>query len=444
MSGAAKQKVLIIDELTQLSEEGRLINKQAWRERIDKIDERDRKSLDAIYAELCELPMDSDFVYDEPTELDEIFSKSDINTIPDGEYSNIDLDYFHGAWLGRCIGCALGQPCEAWSSEKIIDWYKIAGKYPIASYFPTVSGDRRNEGAATDEKICGMPIDDDTRFTVLNYLLVKQKGINFNSWDVGKHWLARVPAHVIYTAELQSYLNFINLDDCFQWEDPKNPTEVLREERVNSYLNPYREWIGAQIRADAFGYLAAGMPKLAAKMAHSDAYFSHVKNGIYGEMFFAALIAAAFTEKDLTKCFNTALALVPKKSRFYEEAVFAKELAESNISREELRETLVERAKKYHNVHTINNAAFCIAAIMRYKNDFAEAVVFSVECGLDTDCNGATVGSVMGALLGANNIPNSWTLPLKDKFSVGVHPYNDYSIKGFAEEIKNLYDKLHS
>ncbi len=443
MAGAASLKVLIIDELTQLREEGRKINVAQWRERIDAIDENNTKALSAVYQELCSLPMDEAFPYVEPSDLQEIFANSDIDNIPEDKYTEIDLDYFYGAWLGRCIGCAIGQPCEAWKSNAIVDWYKNAGKYPINSYLPTVSGENRNEGLATDEKICGMPIDDDTRFTVLNYLLVKDKGIDFDSWDVGKHWMMKVPAHVIFTAELQSYLNFLNNDECTQWSKPENPMGILERDKINTYLNPYREWIGAQIRADAFGYLAAGMPRLAAKMAYNDANFSHVKNGIYGEMFFAALIAAAFTEKDMSKCFETALAVIPKKSRFYEEAIWAKNLAESDISRDELRDTLVERAAKYNNVHTINNAAFCIAAIMRYKNNFSDAVVFSVECGLDTDCNGATVGSVMGALLGANNIPENWSAPLKDTFTVGVHPYDAYSIKGFAEEVKALYDKLH-
>lgn len=443
MAGVADTKELLLEEIVQLSQEGREIDVDAWRQRIQNCDHSDKTTLKAMYDELCELPMRHDFPYYEPTELDEIFAASDIDKLPEDKYTDVDIDYFYGAWLGRCIGCALGQPCEAWSSQAIIDWYKNAGKYPIRSYFPTVSGENRNEGWATDEKICGMPIDDDTRFTVLNYMLVRDRGVNFDAWDVGAFWTSYFPFRVIFTAEAQSYLNFINIDIPYPWAKPENAVQVLRDHKISTDNNPYREWIGAQIRADAFGYLAAGMPRLAAKMAHSDAYFSHVKNGIYGEMFFATLISAAFTEKDINKCFETALSVIPKNSRFYEEAVWAKNLAETDISRGELRDILVKKALKYHNVHTINNAAFCVAAIMRYKNDFRKAVAFAVECGMDTDCNGATVGSVMGALLGAQNIPADLVAPLDDKFSVGVHPYNMYSIKGFAQEVKDLFDTIN-
>ena len=156
---------------------------------------------------------------------------------------------------------------------------------------------------------------------------------------------------------------------------------------------------------------------------------------------FAAWIAAAFTEKDPDACFRAALAVVPKQSRFYEMAVWARELAKSDLSREELMQELLTFSKTYNWVHTLNNAAFCIAAITRYSHDFREAVAFAVECGLDTDCNGATVGSFMGAFLGKKAIPEELSAPLRDTFSVGIAPYDQYSIRAFAREVKALHDK---
>ncbi len=443
MAAAYRLKNLVLCELIQLSEEGKDFDIEALREEIKKVDNRDKAKLMEIYNKLSDLPMKKDYPYNEPSEFEDILKESEIHLLDEEKYVDIDFDYFHGAWLGRCIGCAWGQPCENWQSKDITQWYKNANKYPIKSYFPTVSGEKKTEFKSSDEYIDSMPIDDDTRFTVLNYLLMKEKGLDFDSWDMAYHWTRKLPFRVIFTAESQAYLNFINLDECLPFQQPENGAQILKDEHVSTYLNPYREWIGAQIRADAFGYIGAGKPKLASKLAYTDACFTHTKNGIYGEMFFAALVASAFTEKDADKCFENALKIIPKNSRFYEEAVWAKDIATSDISRDEILNILVERAKKYHPVHTINNAAFCIAAIMRYKNDFRNAVAFVVECGLDTDCNGATVGSFMGALLGEKGIPADLSNALNDTFSVGVHPYDEYSIKKFALEVKELYEQLN-
>ena len=441
MAGYQTLSTLLTEEIDQLFEEGRQIDRDVYRQKVSSCGD-DKNKLLALYDEMRALPMRADFAYTEPSDYDEIVSHSNTSSLPEDGYTDVDFNYFYGAWLGRCIGCAWGQPVEGWQSQDIAKWYQNANKYPVASFVPTVSGDQRNEGAATDEKLCGMPLDDDTRFTVLYYLLLKNKGYQFDSWDIGDHWSRSLPFRYVCTAETQSYLNFLNIDQCTPWGKPQGAMEILKNAKTNEYLNPYREWIGAQIRCDAFAYIAAGMPILASRLAYTDAYFSHTKNGIYGEMFFGALISAAFVTKDVERCIDIALSLIPQNSRFFEAAQWARKLAKSDLPRGELMKQLVAWSKHFSWVHTINNAAFCIAAITRYRGDFRDAVAFAVECGADTDCNGATVGSFMGALLGADGIPADLAERMNDSFSVGISPYDNYSIATFARACKQLHESL--
>ena len=68
----------------------------------------------------------------------------------------------------------------------------------------------------------------------------------------------------------------------------------------------------------------------------------------------------------------------------------------------------------YQPVHTNNNAALVTTAILFGQDDFETAIATAVLGGWDTDCNGATVGSIMGAKLGIRALPKSWTASLND------------------------------
>jgi hypothetical protein len=74
----------------------------------------------------------------------------------------------------------------------------------------------------------------------------------------------------------------------------------------------------------------------------------------------------------------------------------------------------------YHGVHTINNAALVLMGLLYGMREdaagafYEKAIALAVHGGWDTDCNGATAGSVAGALVGAKALPEKWTAPLND------------------------------
>ena len=52
--------------------------------------------------------------------------------------------------------------------------------------------------------------------------------------------------------------------------------------------------------------------------------------------------------------------------------------------------------------------------------------------GWDTDCNGATVGSIVGVMLGATRLPEKWIAPLNDRVESIISEYNNSRLSDLA------------
>jgi ADP-ribosylglycohydrolase len=269
-----------------------------------------------------------------------------------------------------------------------------------------------------------MARDDDIDYTILGLHILEKYGANFTTEHVADEWLSLLPYQMVYTAERITYQNLVN---------------DVPVERAGNWRNPYREWIGAQIRADGWAYGAAAWPEKAADFAWRDASLSHVKNGIYGEMWAAAMIAGAFgieTKKlslsDIERIIGIGLSEIPAKCRLAEaiEKLIAwrKELDDWQAAWERIN-TLCGH---YHWVHTINNALLVGLGLLYGEGDFSKSISIAVMGGWDTDCNGATVGSILGAVLGASQLPSHWTEPLHDRTRSAVIGYDGSTFSGLA------------
>jgi len=444
---------LLKEELNQRASEGCDIS--GWPEQLATAG-NDPARLNAVYDDLMALQVRPNFPYIEPSDLPAIRADR-----PDGPRRLADTltpagwsDKFYGAWLGRCAGCALGKPVEGgpfmgggagnpgWKNVQL--WFEGADAWPITGYTPGRSRFGENIGIdqlwcpkSQRENIRYMESDDDIRYTVLGLTLLEEKGSGFTTWDVGKHWHSNLTYQQVCTAETQTYLNFSQVTAHMHPQPPADWPE--KNEWVRTFRNPYREWIGAQIRADGLAYAAAGWPERAAEFAWRDASLSHVKNGIYGEMFVAAMIAGAFVEQDNEKIIAIGLSEIPRRSRLAKDISRAVAIARRATSQLDLVERIWDSFKHYHPVHTNNNAALVAAALVFAGDDFEKAITTAVLGGWDTDCNGATVGSIMGASLGAAALPTRWTAPLNDTLYAEVNGFNPISIKECARRSESLW-----
>jgi hypothetical protein len=448
---------LLQTELTQRREEG--CDVDGFASRVEAaVASGDAAQMGRVYDELAALPVKSDFPFDEPSDLIGIRARRRASPPPPpGEPTS---DQFLGAWLGRCAGCALGKPLETepfmagalgnpgW--KNVHAWFEQAGAWPIRDFTPGVSPFGRTLGlerlrceASQRGNVRFMESDDDLRYTVLGLSMLETKGRRWTTWDMGKHWHNSLTYNQVCTAETQAYLNFAHVtchEETWTGRVPGDWEEKIQW--VRSYRNPYREWIGAQIRADGLAYGAAGNPGLAAELAWRDASLSHVKNGIYGEMFVAAMIAAAFVEKDLEKIVAIGLGEIPATSRLYRDIGEAMAIAKQCTAQLELVERIWEAFCHYNCVHTINNAALVVAALLFACDDFEQAITTAVLGGWDTDCNGATVGSIMGARLGAAALPQKWTTPFHDTLNAAIPGFHPIAISECAQRSEAVWRKL--
>ncbi|MBL1073004.1 ADP-ribosylglycohydrolase family protein [Nocardia sp. 2] len=342
------------------------------------------------------------------------------------------FDRVHGGWLGRAAGCTLGKPLEngfLWTPSRIRAYLEPVDAYPLTDYVPV--RDPMPDGVelhwtwpeSTRDHIDGCPRDDDLDYTVLGLHLLEQRGPDFTTDDVAALWLERLPFLQTYTAERVAYRNLI---------DGFTPPDTA------TFRNPYREWIGALIRADIYGYISPGDPTRAAALAARDASISHVGNGLWAAQWAAALVAAAFTADSPHTALTAAQTVVPARSRL---GVALSEVMEDHrrgFPWDHSNAAIRARHGRYNWVHAIGNACCIAAGLLWGEGDFTRTIGLTVQAGWDTDSNGATAGSVAGILAGAASLPAHWTAPLHDRLRSSVAGYDGSSIADLARRANDV------
>jgi ADP-ribosylglycohydrolase len=234
-------------------------------------------------------------------------------------------------------------------------------------------------------------------YTLLGLLIAEEHGLDFGTEAVAAAWV--------------KYLPFACTAEKVTLEHLRQGRGALRAGMVR---NPYCEWIGGDIRCDAWGYLAPGCPERAAGLAWRDARLSHRWNGVYGAMFFAASISAAFATGDAIAALRIGLTEIPRACALARAVRWALRLGPVVRDYRAARAAVDRRFAGMDAVHTINNACLTIFGLHIGGRDFSRVIGETVAMGLDNDCTAATAGSIFGAAYGRGAIPACWTAPFGD------------------------------
>jgi ADP-ribosylglycohydrolase len=422
-------------EYDQSVEEGLDIEKyKEIFEAVHKMDNDKYKSdmADVIFSIVENAEMREGYKYNEPSDLEGIRAlrkpyayKAEMPATKEAARDKIS-----GGWYGRICGCLLGKTVEGMKRKELIPFLKESGNYPMHRYIyitdvPENAAEKYEfsfKGSKFADKVECAPFDDDTNYVVIAQMLISRCGRDFTPENVIRLWTMCQPETSYCTAERVAFTNYV----CGH----KPPNTAVHK-------NPYREWIGAQIRGDYFGYINPGNPSLAAEMAWRDASISHVKNGIYGEMFVSAMIAVAAVTSNIKDIICGGLAEIPATSRLYEAVTELIAKYDAGASKEEAFAWINEEwddDDPHDWCHTISNALIVAASLLWGEGDYGKSICMSVDVGFDTDCNGATVGSILGVRGGEGCIDEYWKAP--------THGVLDTTVVGAEKSpVSKLVDK---
>ncbi len=288
-------------------------------------------------------------------------------------------DKVYACWMGKNIGGTLGAPYEGQKKLHSLTFYD-----PVP--------DRASA-------------NDDLDFQLVWLEMLRERGVQITLSDFVDYW----------SKHLASY----------PWNEygfcMRNISRGLRPPISGCFENYYIDEMGSPIRSEIWACVAPGDPQLAASLAWMDSAMDHAGGeGTYGEMFWAAVESAAFVVSDPHTLIRIGLSMIPvwcRISRVIREAVWC---YDNGVPWQEARERILFNFGHNQPCHAVQNHGFTVLGWL-YGEDYGDKLCTAVNCGYDTDCTGATLGSLLGILGGTKGIPPEWIKPIGD--AIVLHPY---------------------
>ena len=280
----------------------------------------------------------------------------------------------YGCWLGKNIGGTLGGPYEGNINIQDVKGYSSPAGEPLPN--------------------------DDLDLQLIWLKAVQEKGpLGINSKVLGEYWLCYIPPH----------WNEYGINKANQRAGLPPPLSGM-------YRNPWKHSNGAWIRSEIWACLAPGCPDIALRFAYEDASVDHGGGeGTYAELFTAAVESAAFVISDRDELIRIGLSKIPADCRVARSINIVLDAHSKGLSWQEAREKVVQDSADLGWFQAPGNVAFMVIGWMYGEGDFGKSITIATNCGDDTDCTAATMGAILGIILGKDNIPAEWIEPIGDR-----------------------------
>lgn len=310
------------------------------------------------------------------------------------------LDKLHSCWLGKNIGGTLGAPFEGTR-----DFLDVKG-------FTTPKGEP-------------LP-NDDLDLQLVWLTAIENEGLkNFSTNTLAEYWLERISPHWNEYGIGKTNLRLGLL--------PPMSGEIDNDRWKTSN--------GAWIRSEIWAGLAPLISDVAVKYAVMDAMVDHgLAEGTYAEIFTASMQSAAYGESNIRKLLEISLAKIPEDCMVAKTVRLVIDCYDKGINYKETREKVVKLNKEIGWFQAPSNLGFVTIGLLYGEGDFKKSIIYTVNCGDDTDCTGATVGATLGIIGGSKAIPEDWKEFVGDRIiTVSVNgSYNWSTPKTCAELTKRI------
>jgi ADP-ribosylglycohydrolase len=304
----------------------------------------------------------------------------------------------YAGWLGKCIGVRFGAPLENWTYQQIQDYLG-----EVHAYLPIPEG-----------KI--FQPDDDTSVPAILMRAVEDNGagvtaaqmgqtlLNYLGDQHGSLWWGGYGASTEHTA----YLNLKN----------GIPAPLSGSAQLNGMT--VAEQIGGQIFSDIWGLMVPNNPQKAADYAQKAASVTHDRNGVYGGMFIAAMVSAAFSNRDPQEWIRHGLSVIPADCEYARVVNAVSNFYLENPSDWRACYHFIIHHFGYDHysgiVHIIPNAGVIVMGLLYGAGDFSRSICITNMAGWDTDCNVGNVAAIVGTAVGLSGIESRWRDPQNDSF----------------------------
>ncbi len=307
-----------------------------------------------------------------------------------------------GCWLGKAVGGTLGMPYEGHAGPLDLDFYRPVPETMI-------------------------PNDDLDLQVLWACLLDEQEQTCVRPELFIKGW--------------QEHIDF-------PWDEygvcKRNLTDGIMPPLSGSYDNWFANGMGAAIRSELWACLAPGNPELAAAYAREDACLDHAGEGLWAEVWLAALQSAAFVETDINKVIAIGFNYIPDGSILRNAIEDTQRWWDESGNWRQVRAQILERYGHENFTNVTENLAFTYLALLDGEGDFSRSICTAANCGKDTDCTAATVGALLG-IMNPDSIGENWLAPIGRNLVLspeitGITPPD--SLDTFTDLVIDLRERL--